>query len=250
MTEGQWRGRWWRRRRDRTRGRHRRSRVPRPPQAFRFRRWRPGDEATSPKKVRWLYYQSTCLLFFNSFYLSVLFVVSHMLMLAMAEGPTCWLWRRDNDEEDGGGDSDVNGHQDFDLSLTWWLWRRDNDEEDGGGDSDVNGHQDFDLTLTWWLWRRDNDEEDGGGDSDVNGHQDFDLSLTCYIFYILSSSITNSEALEIIIFSIYFPVQSQIRRIFLRFRSLPLKLGLKFFGCKINVLSIRVRVIFFNCFFL
>ncbi len=68
--------------------------------------------------------------------------------------PTCWLWRRDNDEEDG-GDEDGTRRQHVHcrkkyvgyttcllfnfvvislLSPTYLLWRRDNDEEDGGDD--------------------------------------------------------------------------------------------------------------------
>ncbi len=85
--------------------------------------------------------------------------------------PTCWLWRRDNDEEDGGGNDGTRGRHVHCrrkyvgyttcllfifvvislLSLTCWLWRRDNDKEDGG-DDDQRDERTISPKNVCWLY--------------------------------------------------------------------------------------------------
>ncbi len=53
------------------------------------------------EKVRWLYYLLVCLFIFLS--------------------PTCWLWRRDNDEVDG-GDDDQRDERTISPKNVCWLY--------------------------------------------------------------------------------------------------------------------------------
>ncbi len=107
--------------------------------------------------------------------------------------PTCRLWRRDNDEEDGDGTRGQHVHRRRKyvgyttrllfifvvislLSPTCWLWRRDSDEVDGGDDDQRGERTTSPKNVCWlyylsvvfwwllslwsptcWLWQRDND---------------------------------------------------------------------------------------------
>ncbi len=91
--------------------------------------------------------------------LAILPVLFFWFSIISLLSPTCWAWRRDNDEVDG-GDDDGTRRQHVHrrrkyvgyttcllltfvvislLSSTCWLWRRDNDEEDGGDEDGTRG---------------------------------------------------------------------------------------------------------------
>ncbi len=98
--------------------------------------------------------------------------------------PTCWLWQRDNDEEDGGSNDRIDERTTLPKKVRWLYYL-----------SVVLGFLKISLlSPTCWLWRRDNDEMDGGDDDQRDERTTlpkrvrwlYYLSVVCFFVVVIS----------------------------------------------------------------